>query len=86
MEIDPSIFLENIVCSMPNRVKVVIENDGEYSGTSISGGAGTANTLINPHSPVIHVQKRQNIIEYFCHLTVQTTKTVYLMALYREYT
>ena len=47
-----------------------------YSGTSISGGAGTANTLINPHSPVIHVQKRQNIIEYFCHLTVQTTKTV----------
>ena len=37
----------------------------EYSGTSISGGAGTANTLIHPHSPVIHVQKRQNIIEYF---------------------
>ena len=47
---------------------------------------GTANTLINPHSPDTHMQKRQNIIKYFCHLTVQTTKTVYLMALYREYT
>ena len=57
-----------------------------YSGTSISGVAGTTNTLINPISAVIHVQKRQNILEYFCHLTVQTTKTVYLMALYHEYT
>ena len=29
---------------------------------------------------------RQNIMEYFCHLPVQTTKTVYLMTFYREYT
>ena len=32
MEIDPRDFLENIVCSMPNRVKLVIENDGDYFG------------------------------------------------------
>ena len=42
------------------------------------GELGTANTVIHPHSPVIHVQKRHNILELFCHLTLQTTKTVYL--------
>ena len=58
----------------------------KYSRTSINGGARDDEHSDTSPFPGYTCAKRHNILEYFCHLTVQTTKTVYLMALYREYT
>ena len=57
-----------------------------YSRTSISGGARDGEHSDTSPFPGYTCAKRQNILEYFCHLAVQATKTVYLMTLYREYT
>ena len=56
-----------------------------YSRNSISGGARDGEQIDTSQFPGYTCAKRQNIL-IFCDLTVQTTKTVYIMALYREYT
>ena len=52
--------------------------------TSTSGGARDGEHSDTSPFPGYTCEKRQNILEYFCHLTVKTTKTVYLVTLYLE--
>ena len=68
---------------MNNFVIMLLQSND--SRTSISGGVRDGEH--SDTSPFLGYTcaKRQNILEYFCHLTLRTTKTVYLMALYHEY-
>ena len=55
-----------------------------YSRTSISGGARDGEHSDTSPFPGYTCAKMAKYFRIFCYLTVQTTKTVYLMALYRE--
>ena len=55
-----------------------------YSRTSISGGAWAGNYRVSSSFPGYNFCKKPTYYKIFCHLTIQTTKTVWLKAVYSK--